>query len=136
MLFVVFMIVVWTAALFHRREHRRLPDELAKIDTRAAYETGQKIDGHDWRVIADTKDRLVMKRAFEPVGMEGKLRYTLPVVLLAVMMIWLQSIPATVFYMVFLCIRWFALRVEIEKGADPVFHVLAGTYHIYEDKIP
>lgn len=130
------MTVIWGMALFHRQEHRRLPAELARLDLNAAHETGKAIEDHDWRVIEDTPARLVIKRAFEPAGTEGKLRYALPVAVLAVMMIWLQSIPATLGYLAFLYLRWFVLRIEIDKGAEPVFHVLLGAHQIYEDKIP
>lgn len=136
MLFAVFIIVIWGVALFHRREHRRLPAELAAIDLQAAPAAGMRIEGHDWRVIADTPEKIVLKRAFEPAGMDGKLRYAVPVAALAVMMIWLQSIPLTAFYLGFLYLRWFVLRIEIKKGADRIFHVLIGAHKLYEDMIP
>lgn len=129
------MIVLWGMALFHRDEHRRLPAELARIDRAAPHATGKVISGHDWRVVGETPQRLVLKRAFEPHGPMGKLRYALPIAALAVMMIWLQSIPTTVIYLLFLYLRWFVLRVEIEKDAEPVFHVMLGAYEIYEDRI-
>jgi hypothetical protein len=136
MLFAVFMIILWGLALFHRHEHRQLPAALASIDRNGIYTIGSKIDGQDWRVIADTPDKLVIKRAFEPVGTAGKLRYAIPVFALALMMILLQSIPTTILYLGFLYLRWFILRIEIEKGAEPTFHVLVGAHQIYEDRIP
>lgn len=130
------MIVIWGVALFHRQEHRALPIELSKIDLAATHETNKMIEGHDWRVVAETSQRLILKRAFEPIGRAGKLRYALPVIALAVMMIWLQSFSTTVIYLGLLYLRWFVLRIEIEKGAEPVFHVMLGAFELYEDKIP
>jgi len=136
MLFVVFMIVIWGIALFHRAEHRALPAELAAITPQDAPPAGQRIAGTDWRVVAQTPQRLVIKRAFEPVGRAGKWRYAVPVLALVVMMVWLQSAVLTVCYLGFLYLRWFVLRIEMEKGADRMFHVLIGVHHLYEDKIP
>jgi len=136
MLFAVFMIVIWGLALFHRAEHRGLPAELAAIHPQAAPDAGARIAGTDWRVTAHTPSRLTVKRAFEPVGRAGKLRYAVPVLAVAIMMIWLQSAALTAFYLGFLYLRWFALRIEIEKGADRMFHVLIGAHHLYADKIP
>lgn len=116
--YVVFTVLVWTVALFHRREHRGLQQELQTLPREALTETTPAIAGHDWRVTAVDAGSVTMKRAFQPVGRAGILRYALPVVFLAVMMIVLQSFIMAAAYLAALMLRWFVLEIKITRPPE------------------
>lgn len=133
MIFVVFLLLIWSAALFHRAEHRQLPQELRRLDSTQGWVTGARIAGHDWRLMAEKDDGFVLKRAFHPEGISGVLRYALPILFLAVMMIVLQNIPLTLGYLAFLYLRWFAVEIIFYPAPDSRFHVVLWDRTIYKD---
>lgn len=135
MIFVVFILLLWAAALFHRAEHRALPQELRALDKPQSWTVGAQIPGHDFRLVAQKNDSFVLKRAFHPQGYRGVLRYALPVLFLAVMMIILQSIPMTLAYFVFLYLRWFATETVLYPAPDKRFEVTLWHKRIYEETL-
>jgi hypothetical protein len=113
--YVVFTVLVWTVALFHRREHRNLRQELQALPAHSLTETTPAISGYDWRVTAVDAGSVTLKRAFQPIGRAGILRYALPVLFLAVMMIVLQSFIMAGAYLAALALRWFVLEIKITR---------------------
>jgi len=117
--YVVFTILIWTMALFHRQEHRTLRAELQSLP-RSTLTEKTEIAGHDWRVTAIEAEHIILKRAFQPIGRAGILRYALPVLFLAVMMIVLQSIALTCAYLAALVLRWFVLEIKLTRTPEPL----------------
>jgi hypothetical protein len=116
--YVVFTVLIWTAALFHRREHRALRQELRALPHDALTEITPALAGHDWRITALDAKSATLKRAFQPIGRAGVLRYALPVVFLAVMMIVLQSYIMAAVYLTALTLRWFVLEIKLTRPPE------------------
>lgn len=135
MIFVVFILLLWAAALFHRAEHRALPRELRGLGKAENWVIGAQIPEHDFRLVAQRNGSFVLKRAFHPQGYRGVLRYALPVLFLAMMMIILQSIPVTLAYFVFLCLRWFATEIVLYPAPDNRFEVTLRHRKIYGETL-
>lgn len=135
MIFVVFILLLWAAALFHRAEHRALPQELRDLGTPKDAAVGAHIAGHDFRLMEIKNGGFVLKRAFHPQDRRGVLRYALPVLFLAGMMIYLQNIPLSAGYFVFLCLRWFGTEIVLYPASESRFRVQLWQKKIYEDTL-
>ena len=129
-MFIVFMAVIWGMALFHRREHVRLAPELYPLQKSLASEHPDAetiragLQGKDWRMTGLDKTKLSLRRAFAVKNREDALRYTVPVALLCVILIYIQNWWLAGLYFAALLLKWFASVTVVDL--DP----LAARYQV------
>lgn len=114
--FVLFMALVYAAAVFHRFEHRLMQRELAALAARWPSGAALPPDA-DWRITGGTAERPQLRRAFRITGRAALWRYALPVVFTSMMMIVLQDFTLAGIYAAICAVKWFATDVRLTRGA-------------------
>ena len=112
MQFVVFIILLFSVCQFHRREHQRLEVELRTLLQTAS--NGTLPADTDWQVMRFEQNILHLRRAFMLKSTFDRLRYFLPILFLAVMLIILQSWIMAAIYAAILCVKWFVTRIRLD----------------------
>jgi hypothetical protein len=130
--FIVFMLLVYTLALFHRFEHRAMVADLSRLAADLPLRCGVP-RGHDWRQTGGTEEAPQLKRGFELPDRTAVLRYALPVVFAAAMMIVLQDFTLAGGYVALCAAKWFGLSVTLTRGA---YAVSAGGITLLKDSLP
>lgn len=119
MLFFVFAVTLWLAAMFHLWDHRRFEADL-KIYRRQP----------DNPAVADFRRVAVppggLRRAFAIRGAQDVLRYGAPVGFFCLLLLWLQSWWIAGFYAAIVIVKWFALTTVLTGGGDSYRISLAG----------
>lgn len=126
MMFVLFIAVLFALGLFHRWEHRVMIADLKQVlpplQTSGAVPAAQ-----DWRIVSQDADTWVLRRAFHVPDKTAAMRYAVPVLLAAVMMIGLANIPLGLAYAAFCTVKWFAVDIHLQAAPLPAYSVkLAG----------
>ncbi|MDY0009176.1 MAG: hypothetical protein RBS08_05680 [Bdellovibrionales bacterium] len=116
MAFVIFLLLVYGLCLFHRFEHRVMIKDLARLVPFLPLQNGIPA-GHDWRQAGGNAETPLLKRAFHIYGKDDVLRYAVPVMAAAVILIALQSFVFAGGYILFCLIKWFCTAAELH-GAD------------------
>lgn len=106
--------------MFHQREHRLFETELKKIAVKLA--AGENLDNEDWRIMGRDGGIYKLKRAFRIPGREDLIRYAVPVILAAIILILLQSWALGFAYILLLGVKWFATVtvIDVKKSAYSV----------------
>ena len=126
MMFMLFIAVLFTLALFHRWEHRVMIADL-KLALAALQTSGALPAAQDWRAVSQSGGTWILRRAFHVPDKTAALRYAVPVLLAAVMMIGLANIPLGIGYVFFCAVKWFGTDIELQTAPVPGYGVkLAG----------
>jgi hypothetical protein len=132
MVFIVFMLLVYALALFHRFEHRVMIRDLARL-AQALPLQGSVPEGHDWRQTGGTAAAPQLKRGFEVPDRTALLRYALPVVFAAAIMIALQDFTMAGVYILLCTAKWFALGVVLTRTD---YKIMLGTVTLLREDLP
>jgi hypothetical protein len=119
MKFLLFICCLWAMGWFHRREHLRDAAALRDVQKTLSSLPPDKdalktaLAGQDWRLVSLTPRHAVLKRAFQVERREDMLRYGMPLVFLAVLLIALQGWGIAAVYAAVLAVKWFALTTAV-----------------------
>lgn len=113
--FMVFLSLVYALAVFHRFEHRVMIKDLAQLASFLPLQNGVP-QGHDWRQTGGNAENPMLKRAFHISGKNDVLRYAVPVLGAAVMLIFLQSFIFAGAYVLFCLVKWFGTAAQIQAA--------------------
>ena len=116
MLFVLFIAVLFALGLFHRWEHRVMIADLKGVLPLLQAGAEPLPATQDWRVVSQGSGTWVLRRAFHVPDKTAALRYAVPVLLAAVMMIGLGNIPMGIAYAVICTLKWFAADTEVKTA--------------------
>lgn len=130
--FIVFILLIYLLALFHRFEHRAMIADLTRLSALLPLQGGVPA-GHDWRRTGGTHDAPRLKRGFDVPDKKAALRYALPVVFAAAMMIVLQDFMLAGIYTGLCAVKWFGLSVVLTP-AD--YRVMAGKATLLREALP
>lgn len=122
MMFILFIAVLFALALFHRWEHRVMIADLKQVLPLLQAGTPLPVT-QDWRVVAQDGRAWVLRRAFHVPDKTAALRYAMPVLLAAVMMIGLANIPLGLGYAVFCAVKWFGTDIRLEALPTAAYRV-------------
>lgn len=104
MTFFIFTALVWLLALFHLWDHRCFERDLR------ALEQGMPIERLDWRRVAGG---VALKRGFFIRRRDDYLRYAVPVVFFAVLLIGLRGWTLAMLYAAVIIVKWAAVSVTL-----------------------
>lgn len=119
MFFVAFLLIIWAIAVFHQKEHKAYIKEM-----RVIAENGQ-IGNLDWRKIREDQQYLCLRRAFNIRNKSDLIRYGLPVIFFAAMLIVFGKWFLSFFYLAVIVVKWFATVTEVSYGANPHYYRLS-----------
>jgi hypothetical protein len=124
MAFFIFIFAVFVAGYYHRYEHQQLIIELRALQLRLASEhpnidiVRQALEKVDWSVVELRATRLKLRRKFEINDRDAKLRYAVPVGVICVLLVFLQSFGLAAIYAAILAVKWFVTVTVIDL--DPL----------------
>ncbi|MDP2204749.1 MAG: hypothetical protein Q8K65_00415 [Alphaproteobacteria bacterium] len=130
--FLIFILLVYFLALFHRFEHRVMIRDLARLAGCLPLEDGVP-EGHDWRQTGGTKEAPQLKRGFDIPDKTAVLRYALPIVFAAAMMIALQDFTMAGVYILLCTAKWFALGVTLTRAE---YKITLGRFTLLREALP
>lgn len=138
MMFFVFMLLVYAMAFFHRFEHRAMIEDLRAL--LPLLPLGADIPPpHDWRQSGGTPDTPRLLRAFRPANGRARLRYALPVLFAAVMMIVLQTYVFAACYIAACAVKWFLLKPELTRSTQDAakgsYALFIGSWRVMGEEI-
>lgn len=125
MAFLVFLFVVWAAAMFHGWEHRQMEKSLAalaaalKRDRSAPADMKDFLFRRDWRLVTPPQGRILLRRAFNPRDGYDVFRYAAPVLLLVIMLLALKDPLTGLLYLGLLTTRWFLAAIALSVDQEP-----------------
>jgi len=127
MMFFVFILLIYGMGLFHRFEHRAMIADLRALLPLVPM-AGEPPAPHDWRRCGGTDAKPLLKRAFNPRGAAAALRYAMPVLFAAVMLIVLQAYVFAACYIALCAVKWFAVSAELAPRDDNTKDSRKGRY--------
>jgi hypothetical protein len=113
MQFVAFITLFFATALFHRREHVLMIEELKTLHRKLADPAPSEarleaqLKGDDWRLVYLRGTQAGLRRAFEVPGTEAILRYAVPVALCCLMLLGLMNWIVPGVYAGIMILKWF-----------------------------
>lgn len=116
MMFLIFIAVVFALGLFHRWEHRVMIADLKQVLPLLKTGAAEITAAQDWRLISQAEGYWTLRRAFHVPDRTAALRYAMPVLLAATMMIGLANIPMGIGYAVFCVTKWFGTDIQIKTA--------------------
>jgi len=122
--FILFILCLWTAGMFHRWEHHRFIAELRRLHGTLRPLAGDKpalkktLASEDWRATGLPPGRMVLKRAFNVRTRADALRYGVPVALVAVLLVGMQAWALGAAYGALIALRWFGGVVDLNLSAQ------------------
>jgi len=132
MAFIIFMLLVYLMALFHRFEHRAMIADLARMAACLPLDGGVP-KGHDWRQTGGTNDAPQLKRGFDVPDKTAVLRYALPVFFAAAMMIALQDFMLAGAYILLCTAKWFGFGVTLTRDD---YKITLGHFTLLREALP
>ena len=129
MIFVFFIVLLFAMSRFHLWEHRCYLRDIARAHQARGIE-----ETDDWREMEKDSGKLFLKRAFMIRDKKDALRYGLPVIFFAALLLVLQSWGLALFYAALLCVKWFALTTVVLLEQD-LFEIRVFGYRLLSDRI-
>lgn len=130
--FIVFMLLVYLLGLFHRFEHRTMIRDLTRLAPLLPLQNGVPA-GHDWRQTGGGADAPQLKRGFDVPDRAALLRYALPIVFAAAMMLALQGFTMAGVYILLCTAKWFGLGVTLTRTE---YKITAGRLTLLREDLP
>lgn len=116
MAFFFFLLLLFALGVFHAREHRQFVEEMRRMTLPAP--DPRQIDAADWVYKGAAKHGFFIRRALNPKTQADILRYTVPVVAFAVMVIFLAAWKTAFLYAAIHVFRWSAVTVEVYNDGN------------------
>lgn len=140
--FVIFIALLFSVSLFHRREHQKFIEGLRGLQRELASPTPvqeeikKALKPHDWRLVDLKTGKAWMRRAFDPKGREAVARYAVPVVLLAAMPLLLQAWKMAAVYFAVLLVKWFATVTVLDLNPlHPYYDVRLPGFRLFGETL-
>lgn len=140
--FVIFIALLFSVSLFHRREHQHFIAGLRALQRELASpapvqdEVKKALKAHDWRLIDLKTGKAWLRRAFDPKGGEAVARYAVPVALLAAMPLLLQAWKMAAVYFAVLVIKWFATVTVLDLSPHhPHYDVRLAGFRLFGETL-
>jgi len=135
MTFIIFIAVVFALGFFHRWEHRVMIADLKQVLPLLKTGSTEIPVGQDWRIVSRTDRYWTLRRAFHVPDRAAAVRYAVPVLLAAVMMIGLANILLGMGYALFCAVKWFWVEINVKTDTPAAYTVQCAGIKIFGEPL-